>query len=81
MLLIIPKQHMDQQQFWTSSLFPRAAALAVRLGEEDCPGGYRLLSNMGRDGLQTQAHGHLHLIGGTALGHYVSGRLTGLEAI
>ena len=77
MLLIIPKQHMSQQEFWTSALFSRAASLAVELGAEDCPDGYRLLSNVGRNGLQTQTHGHLHLIGGTALGLYVSGQLTG----
>jgi histidine triad (HIT) family protein len=75
MLLILPKQHMGQQEFWGSSLFARAAKLAVELGEEDCPGGYRLLSNIGPDALQTQAHGHLHIIGGTALGLYLSSRL------
>ena len=75
MLLILPKQHMGQREFWGSPLFARAAKLAVELGEEDCPDGYRLLSNIGRDALQTQAHGHLHVIGGTALGLYISGRL------
>jgi histidine triad (HIT) family protein len=77
MLLVIPKLHMGQQEFWTSSLFARAATLAVRLGDEDCPNGYRILSNMGRDALQTQPHGHLHVVGGGALGLYVSGRLAG----
>ena len=77
MLLIIPKQHMDQQEFWTSSLFPQAARLAIQLGAEDCPQGYRLLSNVGRDALQTQPHGHLHVVGSTALGLYVSGQLAG----
>jgi histidine triad (HIT) family protein len=75
MLLIVPTTHMSQQEFWTSDLFPRAASLAIRLGEAECPGGYRVLSNVGRDALQTQAHAHLHVIGGTALGLYVSGRL------
>ena len=68
---------MTQQEFWRSSLFPRAAAVAVRLGTEDCPGGFRLLGNFGRDALQTQAHGHLHVIGGAPLGLYVSRQLAG----
>ena len=71
MLLVVPKQHMSQREFWSSALFPRAAALAVRLGEEDCPGGFRLVSNFGEDALQTQPHGHVHLIGGRGLGLYV----------
>jgi len=75
MLLIVPRRHMTQQEFWTSELFPRAAKLAIQLGEEECPGGYRVLSNLGRDALQTQLHGHLHIVGGTALGLYISNRL------
>ena len=75
MLLIVPKVHMGQQEFWSSDLFPRAARLAIRLGEEDCLNGYRILSNVGRNALQTQPHGHLHVIGGAALGLYVSSRL------
>ena len=77
MLLVIPKLHMGQQEFWNSSIFTQAARLAVQLGEEHCPNGYRIVSNMGRDALQTQPHGHLHIVGGTALGLYVSGRLAG----
>jgi len=34
------------------------------------PNGFRILSNFGRDGLQSQSHGHLHVIGGTHLGEY-----------
>ena len=35
------------------------------------PNGFRILSNFGYDGLQSQSHGHLHVVGGTFLGHYV----------
>ncbi len=75
MLLIVPKAHMTQRAFWESNIFPRVARLAVQLGEAECPGGYRILSNIGDDALQTQTHGHLHVIGGIALGLYVSRRL------
>ena len=77
MLLVVPRRHMTQHEFWRSPLFSRAAVVAVRLGTEDCPAGFRLLSNFGRDALQTQAHGHLHVIGGAPLGLYVSRQLVG----
>ena len=35
------------------------------------PGGFRLTSNFGYDAMQSQEHGHLHILGGTFLGHYV----------
>jgi histidine triad (HIT) family protein len=71
MYLIAPKAHLSQAEFWASPLFPRAAALAVELGQQDAPGGFRLVSNFGHDGMQSQAHGHLHVLGGAALGLYV----------
>lgn len=71
MYLIAPKTHMTQEEFWRSPLFARAAALAIDLGESDAPGGFRVVSNFGEDALQTQEHGHLHVIGGTGLGLYV----------
>ena len=73
MLLIVPKVHMSQAELWISDdLFPRMADLAVNLGHEFCPNGFRVLSNFGQDGLQTQTHGHLHVIGGRPLGLYMN---------
>ena len=71
MLLLVPKRHLTQIELWSSGdLMSRMAALAVQLGETYCPGGFRVLSNFGTDGRQTQPHGHLHVIGGTRLGLY-----------
>ena len=77
MLLVLPETHMTQEEFWASDLFSRAANLAVHLGREDCPNGYRLIANIGNDALQTQAHAHIHVVGGKPLGPYVASRLTG----
>lgn len=71
MLLVAPCAHLDQREFWRSPLFARAASLAVEIGEAQAPGGYRVVSNFGEDALQTQEHGHLHVIGGADLGLYV----------
>lgn len=72
MLLLIPKQHLSQQELWQSGpLLSKMGELAVKLGNEYCPDGFRILSNFGLDALQTQPHGHIHVIGGTRLGIYV----------
>ncbi len=69
-LLIVPKEHKTQAEFWREDM-ERAAALAVELGEEHAPGGFRLVSNFGIDGEQSQPHAHLHLLGGRHLGLYI----------
>lgn len=71
MLLVVPKVHMTQQEFWRSPLFSRAAALAVDIGQEDAPEGFRFVSNFGEQAAQTQAHGHLHVLGGGEMGIYM----------
>ena len=70
MLLAIPKQHMTQGSLWKDSLFPRMGRVLIDLGNRLAPGGFRLLSNFGRDAMQSQEHGHVHLIGGIHLGPY-----------
>ena len=72
MLLVTPRRHMTQLDLWRSGdLLARVGNLAARLGEEHAPGGFRILSNFGYDGLQTQLHAHIHVIGGEFLGLYV----------
>ncbi|MEE8518871.1 MAG: HIT domain-containing protein [Dehalococcoidia bacterium] len=71
MYLIAPKAHMTQTEFWRSPLFARASALGVELGESDAPEGFRIVSNFGEQAMQTQPHGHLHLLGGGMLGLYM----------
>ena len=70
MLLVMPKQHMDQSEMWGSGLMGRLGEVAVELGWSLAPKGFRILSNFGREGLQSQSHGHIHVIGGIPLGEY-----------
>ena len=70
MLLVIPKQHMLQADLWESDLIARVGRVAVQLGEKHCPRGWRMLSNVGPDAMQSQPHAHVHVIGGTFLGEY-----------
>ncbi|WP_322796161.1 HIT family protein [Tepidiforma sp.] len=70
MLLAMTKQHTTQAELWTYHM-GKVAPIATAIGQQLCPGGFRLLSNFGYDAMQSQEHGHLHILGGTFLGHYV----------
>ncbi|MBI4299342.1 MAG: HIT domain-containing protein [Chloroflexi bacterium] len=70
MLLVIPKRHVTQTELWTDSLISKVTSVAVDMGASRCPGGFRILSNFGPDAMQSQDHGHVHVIGGAHLGTY-----------
>lgn len=69
MILVMPKRHLSQEELWRDSV-SRAAQVAVEMGLKLCPQGFRILSNFGWDAMQSQPHGHLHVVGGTYLGPY-----------
>jgi diadenosine tetraphosphate (Ap4A) HIT family hydrolase len=72
MLMVVSRRHMTQDELWGSGdLMSKIAELAVQMGHDYAPDGFRILSNFGNDALQTQPHGHLHVIGGQFLGRYV----------
>jgi histidine triad (HIT) family protein len=71
MLLVIPTTHLSQEDMWRGGIMAKVAEVGVKMGETHCPGGFRLLSNFGSDAMQSQSHGHLHVLGGTYLGRYV----------
>ena len=48
----------------------KVATVVVKVAGELCPNGYRLISNVGHDAMQSQSHAHVHILGGTFLGHY-----------
>ena len=70
MLLVMPKKHMEQSDMWSSGLMSRLGEVAVDMGWWLAPRGFRILSNFGREGMQSQSHGHIHVIGGIHLGEY-----------
>ena len=70
MLLVMPKSHMTQTEIWGSGMIAKAGRVATDMGVQFCPGGYRILSNFGHDGMQSQEHGHVHVLGGMYLGPY-----------
>ncbi len=70
MLLAMTKKHTTQDELWAGYM-GKIAPIAAEIGRELCPNGFRLLSNFGYDAVQSQEHGHVHILGGTYLGHYV----------
>lgn len=68
MLLVVPKEHRSQEELWRA--LGRVGEVAVEMGRTHCPNGFRLLSNVGFDAMQSQSHGHIHVLGGTFLGEY-----------
>lgn len=66
MLLVVPLGHLTQQQMWSGPAIESVAKLAVQIGVDHCPEGFRLLSNFGRAAHQSQPHAHLHIVSGTA---------------
>jgi histidine triad (HIT) family protein len=69
MLLAMTKEHKTQHELWSDGI-GKVGEIAAQVGARFCPGGFRLLSNFGYDAMQSQEHGHLHIVGGTHLGPY-----------
>ena len=70
MLLAMTKEHRTQAELWDDGIAD-VGRIAAKIGAEACPDGFRLLSNFGFEAMQSQEHGHLHIVGGTHLGPYV----------
>ncbi|MEX0761866.1 MAG: HIT domain-containing protein [Dehalococcoidia bacterium] len=66
MLLVIPVEHMTQEDLWTGHALGAAARMAVDMGQRHCPEGFMLLSNFGRAAHQSQEHAHIHVVSGLA---------------
>jgi histidine triad (HIT) family protein len=69
MLLAMTKEHKTQAELWSDHI-QKVGAVAAKIGAQLCPNGFRLLSNFGYHAMQSQEHGHLHIVGGQHLGHY-----------
>ena len=70
MLLVMPRSHMTQSELWSDGIMARVGSVAIEMGQRLCPRGYRVLSNFGADAMQSQEHGHVHVLGGMYLGPY-----------
>jgi len=70
-LLVVPRRHLASLADVTDGdrdLIAHLVLVASRLGQATCPGGWRLVVNVGQEGGQTVDHLHVHLMGGRQLG-------------
>lgn len=67
-ILVIPREPFDDAVQADQSTLGHVLNVAAQLGDERCPNGFRLVTNVGADGGQSVAHLHIHVLGGRALG-------------
>eukprot|EP00933_Yihiella_yeosuensis_P081113 TRINITY_DN94655_c0_g1_i1.p1 TRINITY_DN94655_c0_g1~~TRINITY_DN94655_c0_g1_i1.p1 ORF type:complete len:133 (-),score=28.16 TRINITY_DN94655_c0_g1_i1:136-534(-) len=68
-ILVIPKERNGLTGICKSTADHKAVlghmmVEAGRIGQAECPGGYRLVVNDGVDGCQSVYHLHIHILGG-----------------
>ena len=71
-ILIIPKQRDGLTQLCKARVDQKALLghlvhVAGQVGKQECPEGFRIVINDGKDGGQSVYHLHLHIIGGRTL--------------
>ncbi|GKY93376.1 hypothetical protein MPSEU_000305200 [Mayamaea pseudoterrestris] len=72
-VLVIPKQKdgligLSSMQEDQKELVGHLMWVAQKVGKEQCPNGFRVVVNDGKDGAQSVAHLHLHVFGGRQMG-------------
>jgi len=68
-ILCIPKQKdgltgLSKAKDHQAELLGHLMLVAAKVGKEECPNGYRIVINDGKDGAQSVSHLHLHILGG-----------------
>ena len=66
-LLVIPRESFEDITQADDATIVRVMGVAARLGQQKCPGGFRLVTNTGADAGQSVAHWHVHVLGGREL--------------
>jgi histidine triad (HIT) family protein len=67
-ILVIPRQPFEDAVQADAATLGHVLRVAAKIGAEKCPGGFRLVTNIGADGGQSVQHLHIHVLGGRALG-------------
>jgi histidine triad (HIT) family protein len=71
--LVIPRQKdglvgLSSMQEDQKGLVGHLMYVAQKVGQENCPNGFRVVVNDGRDGAQSVPHLHMHVLGGRQMG-------------
>lgn len=63
-LLVIPRHPFEDAHDADAQTLGHVMKIAAKLGAQHCPGGFRLVTNVGNDGGQSVQHLHVHVLGG-----------------
>jgi histidine triad (HIT) family protein len=66
-LLVIPREPFEDAVEADASTLGHVMNVAAKLGQERCPGGFRLVTNIGPAAGQSVQHLHIHVLGGRSL--------------
>lgn len=66
-ILVIPREPFEDATEADPKTLGHILSVAAQIGHEHCPGGFRLVTNIGPDGGQSVQHLHVHVLGGRAL--------------
>ena len=67
-LLVIPRHPFSDAVEADAPTLGHCLSVAAQLGATFCPDGFRLVTNIGKQGGQSVEHLHIHVIGGRDLG-------------
>ena len=67
-ILVIPREPFEDAVQADAATLGHVMQIAAKLGAARCPGGFRLVTNIGADAGQSVQHLHVHVLGGRALG-------------
>jgi histidine triad (HIT) family protein len=63
-ILVIPREPFEDATVADGSTLGHIMQVAAKIGKENCPNGFRLVTNTGEEGGQTVQHLHVHVLGG-----------------
>ena len=74
-ILVIPKQPYCNYTHFISNAKPQEIVYFLQkvaeIANQECPNGFRLITNNGSDAMQTVEHFHMHILGKEKLGSLV----------
>lgn len=66
-ILVIPRDPIEDITQANAQTLSNVFQVAAQLGAQNCPGGFRLVTNTGTDAGQSVQHWHVHVLGGRQL--------------
>ena len=66
-ILVIPRHPFEDAYDADAETLGHCLKVAATLGAQNCPDGFRLVTNQGADGGQSVQHLHIHVLGGRAM--------------